>query len=314
MPRSLNSDNRMSGDLATRPSWATNQPNSATAARQRQQRLPRAPADARRAHDSEHKRGQPAGDKDGPGDIERLALALRTALFEECPGGDECHEPDRDVDEQDPSPRQLLGEDPAQQRPGSTAGAGDRAPYPHRPGAGLWLPEGCGEDRQGGGREDRSPESLSSPGADEHGLILSEATEQAGKGEHTETEEEDPTPAEKVGRSPAEEEETGKGERVGIEHPLQLGLRKAKAVLDRRQRHIDDRHVEQHHELGHAGQGEHNPVRNLARRALGLAQVHAGFHSMCIAPGDRFLPTCGPKIAQRADYPGQTVVTELAYP
>ena len=79
--------------------------------------LPRTPADARRAHDTEDERREAGGDKDGAEHVERLPLAFGTALLQERPGDDEGDDPDRDVDEQDPAPRQLLGEDAAKRAP-----------------------------------------------------------------------------------------------------------------------------------------------------------------------------------------------------
>ena len=66
----------------------------------------------------------------------------------------------------------------------------------------------------------------------------------------------------------AEEQESAKGERVGGDHPLEVGFAEAEVLLDGRERHIDDGDVEHHHELGQADDGEYDPV--------GLVQV--GLH------------------------------------
>ena len=56
--------------------------------------------------------------------------------------------------------------------------------------------------------------------------------------------------AEQVRGAPAEHQEAGERERVGVDDPLEAGGREAEPVADRRQRDVDDRHVEDDHELG----------------------------------------------------------------
>ena len=64
--------------------------------------------------------------------------------------------------------------------------------------------------------------------------------------------EEHPPPAEQVGGAAAEQEEAGEGQRVRVDDPLQAGGREAEVVADRRQGDVDDRDVEDHHELREA--------------------------------------------------------------
>jgi hypothetical protein len=63
-----------------------------------------------------------------------------------------------------------------------------------------------------------------------------------------------PTPnslPEAVGERARHEHQGGQRERVGVDHPLQVGEAGAKILADRRQRHVDDRDVEQKHEGRH---------------------------------------------------------------
>jgi muconolactone delta-isomerase len=82
------------------------------------------------------------------GEIE-AANSLRPGL-----GGDQPvreygdHEPDRDVDEQDPPPPQKVGENAAGQHARRAAGTLHRAPEVHRPVAGGSLLERRGQDRE----------------------------------------------------------------------------------------------------------------------------------------------------------------------
>ncbi len=55
--------------------------------------------------------------------------------------------------------------------------------------------------------------------------------------------------AEQVAGAAAEHQEAGEGEGVGVDDPLQAGLGEAERVVDRGQRDVDDRDVEDHHQL-----------------------------------------------------------------
>ena len=68
--------------------------------------------------------------------------------------------------------------------------------------------------------------------------------EQRGAGEEQGAGEEHAPAAEEVGRAPAEQQEAGEGERVGVQDPLQAVGGEAQRVLDRRQRDVHDRDVE----------------------------------------------------------------------
>src|SRR5438552_894654 len=64
------------------------------------------------------------------------------------------------------------------------------------------------------------------------------------------------TAAEQVGQPAAEQEHATEQDRVGGDHPLQALLREVKIGLDRRQRYVHDRDVEDDHELRCDDQGE----------------------------------------------------------
>ena len=96
-------------------------------AREACQRLPGRPADVRRlceAVDEEHQAG---GDGKRPGRVEVAFEALRLALDDVAGNKRQRCEPDGNVDEEDPLPARVLGEDAAQEHADGGAGAGDRA-------------------------------------------------------------------------------------------------------------------------------------------------------------------------------------------
>ena len=139
------------------------------------------------------------GDGRRPGHVEPAAGPLGPRLVETCACRDEECNPDGDIDEEDPPPRQVLGQDPAEQGSGRAAAGGHRAPHPERLGPGPLIAEGDGEDGQCGRREHGGAHPLEAAGGDQRGLVRGEAAQQAGHGEQPEAEEEDEPAAEQVG-------------------------------------------------------------------------------------------------------------------
>ena len=66
--------------------------------------------------------------------------------------------------------------------------------------------------------------------------------------------------AEDVRRAAAEQQEAAEQQRVGVDDPLQVGLAEVQILLDRRQRDVHDRRVEDHHELGEADEDQRHPA------------------------------------------------------
>ena len=86
----------------------------------------------------------------------------------------------------------------------------------------------------------------------ERGLAVGDRTQDGGDGEQPGPGEEDPPAAQQVGGAAAEHEESGEGQRVRVDHPLQPGRRVVQVVADRGQGDVHDGDVEHHHELGQA--------------------------------------------------------------
>jgi len=118
------------------------------------------------------------------------------------------------------------------------------------------LAEGGAEDRQRGRGDDRSAEPLNAAGRDQHPASRSQAAGQGSEGKEEQPADEDPAPPEQVGRAAAEEEEAGERQRVGAHDPLELVAAEVELAPDRGQGDVDDRHVEDDHELRGAAQHE----------------------------------------------------------
>jgi len=84
---------------------------------------------------------------------------------------------------------------------------------------------------------------------DQLSLGPGDATEERGHGEQGQAADEEPAPAEEVGEAASEEKRAAEEDRVGRDDPLKACLGEPEVRLDRGERHVDDRHVEDDHEL-----------------------------------------------------------------
>ena len=192
--------------------------------------------------------GQAAGDEHRAERVERLHARV-TALLQQHGRKRDCGQADRDVDEEDPLPREGVGDDPAQQDARSGAEAADCAPNAERDVPLPALGEGGHQDRKGGRRDRGRAEPLDRPGADQRGVVPGETAQERADREQDEAGHEDPAPAEQVGCAAAKEQEASEDECVGGDHPLQVRLREAQIRLDRGKCDVHDRDVEHDHEL-----------------------------------------------------------------
>jgi hypothetical protein len=159
--------------------------------------------------------------------------------------------------------RSGVGEDPAHQDARCCAGAADRAPGAERDVALAAFGEGRGQDRERRRRDRGRAEPLEGTCRDERGVVPRQAAQERAHGEDHEAAHEDASPVEDVGEPPTEKEEAAEDECVGAEHPLQVLLREAEIRLDRRQRHVDDRDIEDDHELHGAEQRQRELFRSV---------------------------------------------------
>jgi len=116
------------------------------------------------------------------------------------------------------------------------------------------LGERGGENRQRGGRDHRAAQTLDRTSGDQQALAVGEAAGQRGQREQHQPGDEHPPSTKQIGGTATEQQEARERDRVGVDDPLEVRFREVQAAADRRQRDVDDRHVEDHHELGQAGQ------------------------------------------------------------
>ncbi len=199
--------------------------------------------------------------------VEALVRVLVLRLRDIPQRRDEDGYPDRDVDEEDPRPRERRREDAAEHEADRAAADRDRGPDSHRlrPLGAFFVRRG--DDRQSCRRDERGAEALEAAEDDQHFRARRQAVEQRRDREDHEADEEDLLASGEVAGSTTQQQETAEHQRVRIHDPLQVGIRHVEVGLDRGQRDVHDRRVEDHHELRHADEDEHEPrARVMAAR------------------------------------------------
>ena len=253
--------------VRARASRATNAASIATASGAEAERRRRAPAALGRLDDRVDREHQRAGDEDRAGDVGAGLQADPAVVLEQARGEQGRREADRQVDEEDPVPVDRLGQRAAGQQPDRGAGRRDEAVDPDR----LRLLARLGEHRddhpEDHGRGERAAGALHEARRDQHLLALGQPAQQRGDGEDREADHEDALAADQVADAPGEQQQAAERDQVGVDHPGEAALGEAEVVLDRRQRDVHDRRVEDDHQHPDAQHDERDPPGALGSRA-----------------------------------------------
>ena len=188
---------------------------------ERAERGPTQPSAARGFDETVDKRHDADGRQCRPDRVERRVLVVPGLRHEE-PAADQRHEDQRDIDEEYRTPPEMGEEQAAGDRPQGARRAGDARPDGDRSGP-LVRGKDVDEDRQRRRHDEGGPRPHQRPVGDHlpHGV--------GGGGEPGTDEEEDKSELEgslasvAVADRPGREQEAGEDQRVGGDHPLQLG-------------------------------------------------------------------------------------------
>ena len=213
-------ENGISGSFA-RDSMTRNAIRSTTPRRARREHPAGAEAVARCVRDRVDEQRDAGGDGDGAGDVRR-ARPLVAALADVARREQEGDHADRDVDEEDPLPAEILGQTP----PASTPTAAPEPPIaPQMPSALLRSAPSSKVVvmiESAAGEMIAAPKPWTARARDQHALGRGEpAGERRGR-EDDDADEEDAPPAEQVGGAAAEQQEAAEGDRVGGDDPLEV--------------------------------------------------------------------------------------------
>ena len=173
-------------------------------------------------------------------------------------------DPDGHVDEEDPVPARVLGEQPADERADRERERRDARPDPDRC-APLARRERRGDDRQRRRVHQRRAGTLQDPRSDEHVAAGREAAQQRGEREHHDAHHEDQASAVRVGELAADQHQRREGERIARDDPLELREPDTEIALDRGKRDVHDGVVEHDHEQPERHSRERPPLLVLLR-------------------------------------------------
>ena len=200
---------------------------------------------------------------------------MTLVVLEQAPGEQGGCEPDRGVDEEDPVPADHLRDHAAEQEANRSTGRGDERVDADR----LRLFGGLGEHRHDHSEDDRgghrSADSLQEASPDQHALALRGTAEDRGRNEDRESDQEDRPATDQVAEPSREQEQTAKGDQVGVDDPGKARLIEAEIVLDRGQRHVHDGDVENDHQHPRAEDVERDPPGSVAHRLSAFHPVPA---------------------------------------
>ncbi|PAV70526.1 hypothetical protein WR25_16387 [Diploscapter pachys] len=166
---------------------------------------------------------------------------------------------DRQIDVEDPAPRQIVGQPPAQRRADDRPQ--DRAHPPYRHGRAVAFGRvDIEQDRLAHRHQRRAEHALQQAEADQLAQAVGDAAQAGDGGEADDRPQHQPLAPEPPGQPAGQRGHDRGGDDVGGEHPGDLLARGGDAALDMRQRDVGDRAVERvHHRRRHHRSGDEAP-------------------------------------------------------
>ena len=194
------------------------------------------------AADEGEQQARDADDEQAGAEVVDLVVVPLGLDVQDRAGDDERDDAQRDVDEEDPAPGELVDEEAAEQRP-DDAGDGEDGAEVALVLAAVDRRDDVADDDEGEGHEPAAAEALDRPGADQLPHLLGEAGQQRADQEDDDREHVDRPAAVDVADLPVERGRGGRGEQVGGHDPRDVGDA-AEVADDGRQRGGDDGLVE----------------------------------------------------------------------
>jgi hypothetical protein len=176
------------------------------------------------------------------------------------PGRDHQHrDGDGRVDQEDPPPADVVDDPAAEQGPDRGRDAPQTGPLADHVAA-VRLAERALDHRQAARGQQGRTDSLDQPRHDELPGALGDPAEHRGHGEPGDPHHEHPPPPEVVTQRPADQDQAGERQQVGVGHPLELGDRGVQVRADVAQCDVDHRAVEHRHPRPEHRGREHPPA------------------------------------------------------
>jgi hypothetical protein len=238
--------------------------------------------------ESKNNTGTTEGREDRAGDIQSQTRLIRLSKGAERHADE--RDADRDVDEEDQTPRHL-GQCAADDQ------TGDRSDARHggKNRDGLITSRTRGESRgnkgEGGGRRHGCADTLKRPRRDQHALVQGETTEQRRHREQRDSRDEHLLAPVRVTEATTEEHEPTERKRVRGQHPITTTVAQPEVCLQWRQREVRDGAVEHHHHLQTTQDDDGEPDDSSRYRGI----RRSGFrHKTSRYPASTEKPATGP--------------------
>ncbi len=204
---------------------------------------------------------------------------------DEHPAGDDGQDADGDIDEEDRLPGEAeelrVDEQAPEDRPADRGEAGREAEQ--REGlAALMRGEGHGGDGQHLRGHHRAGKALDDAGDDQHLDRVGHAAQRRGGGEGGDAPEEHAGAPHDVAQPPERQQPEGKGQHIGGHDPLDLVVGGVERLAHGGERHIDDGHVDEVHEIGDQQDHQSDPAAWIWRARSACSGRHrSALRSVC---------------------------------
>jgi hypothetical protein len=224
--------------------------------------------------------GDRAGrDQDRAEPVDSLTEADAFILCDQGAPEDVRDRPDRQVDEEDPVPADRLGQDAAEQQAERRPAGDHERVEAHRLGSLRGLGELHGDDRDDHRGGERGGGALQEAGDYQRAAAGGEAAEHRGGDEGGDADQKDPLAPEQVAEPPGEQQQAAEGDQVAVDHPGEGRLAEMKVRLDGGEGDVDDRRVEDDHQLTETNDEERDPSPAVGRPRYGVGRsLHVDHH------------------------------------
>ena len=137
-------------------------------------------------------------------------------------------------------------------------------------------------------RGHRAADPLHEARGDQQRLAVGEPAQQRGEREDGDPGEEHAAPSDQIAEPPRQQQEPAEGDQIAVHHPCERRARETQLVLDRGQRDVHDRHVQDDH--------HHPGAEHVQRRPAAIARLaaHAASASVIRSSATRVPCSRGP--------------------
>jgi hypothetical protein len=222
------------------------------------------PAGARRLDDRVDEGGDRTDREERTGEVE-AGLRRVPALGHEDEAEAEGQQGDRDVEEEDGAPREVLDQEAADERAEADPEAGHAGPDRDRLRP-LFARKHVGDDRERARHDQGATDAHRDTGEDQVDRFGRKGRRDRRDGEDDQPDLEGAGPSEPVAERAHRQEQPGEDEDVGVDHPLELGGRGPECPLERRQGDVQDGVVEADDDEAEGQDAEDRPAAGVDPR------------------------------------------------